>query len=171
MTILETERLILRLASDDDAEFVLELLNDPSFVRNIGDKGVRTVADAREYISSRLVDSYERHGFGLYVVELKATGDPAGICGLVKRESLEDPDVGFAFLPRFWSRGYAFESAAAVMAYAREVLGLGRVVGVVNPDNDGSIRVLEKLGLRFERMVALSAGGDECRLYTPGRTA
>ena len=165
MSVVATDRLVLRRLSTDDAEFILELLNEPSFLRFIGDKGVRTLDDAREYILRGPVDSYERNGFGLYLTVLKEGGVPIGICGLLKRESLEDVDVGFAFLPRFWSRGFAFESASAVMAYGRSALGLKRIVAVTDPDNDGSIRVLEKLGLRFEKMVRLSEDGPEIKLF------
>jgi len=165
VSVVATDRLVLRRLSTDDAEFILELLNEPSFLRFIGDKGVRTLDDAREYILRGPVDSYERNGFGLYLTVLKEGGVPIGICGLLKRESLEDVDVGFAFLPRFWSRGFAFESASAVMAYGRSALGLKRIVAVTDPDNDGSIRVLEKLGLRFEKMVRLSEDGPEIKLF------
>ncbi|MBC7929742.1 MAG: GNAT family N-acetyltransferase, partial [Rubrivivax sp.] len=153
MDVIETERLKLRRMLADDAEFILELLNEPSFIRNIGDKGVRTIADARLYILNGPRASYERFGFGLYLVELKESVAPIGICGLIKRESFADVDIGFAFLPRFWSKGYAFESASAVKAYGLETLGLRRIVAIANPDNDGSIRVLEKIGLKYERMV------------------
>lgn len=165
MNILETKRLILRWLRVEDAEFVLELLNDVSFLRNIGDKGVRTLDDARSYILNSAVASYERLGFGLYLVELKDSGIPVGICGLVKRESLQDVDIGFAFLPRFWSRGYATESGQAVKSYAIDVVGLNRVAAVTNPDNDGSIRVLERIGLKYERMVKLEKDAQEIKLY------
>lgn len=165
MRIIETERLILRELSTDDAEFILELLNEPSFIRNIGDKDVRTTADACQYILNGPRTSYERFGFGLYLVEIKDSGLPIGICGLLKREALENADIGFAFLPRFWSRGYAFESASAVMIYAKEMLGLNRILAVVNPDNEASIRVLGKIGLRYERMVRLSEDGPEIELF------
>lgn len=146
---------------------MLELLNEPSFIQNIGDRGVRTVDEARAYVRRSAVASYERNGFGLYMVELKETGEPVGICGLVRRNGLEDVDVGFAFLPRYWSKGYASESATAVVVYAREALGIGRVVGIVSPGNVGSIRVLERLGLRFERMMRLAPDDDEVALYAP----
>jgi RimJ/RimL family protein N-acetyltransferase len=166
MNILETERLNLRtLSADDDAEFVLELLNEPSFLQNIGDKGVRTIDDSRRYILEGPVDSYKRLGFGLWLVELKDSKLAMGMCGLVKRDALTDVDIGYAFLPRFWSMGYAYESASAVMSYARNVLGLKRLLAVANQDNTGSIKVLEKLGLRFERMVRLSVDGPEIKLF------
>src|SRR5688572_22755093 len=165
MKVLETERLALRKLSPHDAEFILELLNEPSFLENIGDKGVRTSADAVRYIQDGPVASYERFGFGLYLVELKATGIPIGICGLLKRESLQDVDVGFAFLPRFWSKGYAVESAAAVIKHGRNALGIGRIVAITAPGNHGSIKVLEKIGLKFERLMKLSEGEPEIKFF------
>jgi RimJ/RimL family protein N-acetyltransferase len=165
MIVLETERLVLRRLSTDDAAFVLELLNEPSFLRYIGDKGVRNIDDARHYILTVPVDSYERYGFGLYLVELKQTRIPIGICGLVNRPALTDPDVGFAFLPAHWSKGYAVESASAVVAYARDALGLKRILGITTPDNDSSINVLRKIGLRFERMIRLSEDEPELKLF------
>ena len=165
MNVLDTERLNLRRLTGDDAAFILKLLNDPAFIKNIGDRGVRTEADARRYISDGAVASYEQHGFGLYLVELKQSGAPVGICGLVKRDSLADVDIGFAFLPRYRARGYASESAAAVRDYALEVLGLKRLVAIVNPANEGSIRVLEKIGLKYERTLRLSDDAPEIRLY------
>ena len=167
MNIIETDRLILRKLTPEDAEFMLDLLNQPSFIQFIGDRGVRTVEAARAYISNGAVKSYERHGFGMYLTALKEGGVPIGICGLVKRDTLEDVDVGFAFLPQFWLQGYAYESASAVMEYGRNVLGLPRIVGITDPDNAGSIRVLEKIGLRFERIVRLSADDIELKLFAP----
>ncbi|MDQ3804858.1 MAG: GNAT family N-acetyltransferase [Acidobacteriota bacterium] len=165
MKVLETERLVLRQLSAEDAEFILGLLNEPSWLRFIGDRGVRTVGDAREYIAKGPAASYERHGFGLYLTELKEGGAPVGICGLLKRESLEDVDLGFAFLPKFWGRGYAYESAAAVLEYARSAFGLKRIVAVTAADNHASIKLLEKLGLRFEKTVRLSEDDEEIELF------
>jgi len=167
VNVVETDRLALRRLSIDDAGFILGLLNEPSFLRFIGDKGVRTLDEAREYILKGPVDSYARHGFGLYVTVRKEDGVELGLCGLVKREVLPDVDVGFAFLPKFWSKGYAFESASAVMDYGRSVLGLKRIVAVASSDNDRSIRLLEKLGLRFEKMVRLSEEAPEIKLFAP----
>lgn len=165
MKILETERLLLRQFSTEDAEFILELLNEPSFIQNIGDRGVRTLADARAYILNGPVASYAKNGFGLYLVLLKETNESIGMCGLIKRDGLDDVDIGYAFLPKFWSRGYAVESALAVKAYARDVIGLKRVVAITDPANDGSIRVLEKIGLRFEKVVRLSEDDIELKLF------
>ncbi len=168
MCVLETERLVLRELSVDDAEFILRLLNEPSFLRHIGDKGVRTIGDARDYILNGPVDSYRRLGYGLYLAASKGSGTPMGICGLVKRPDLDDADVGFAFVPEFWSQGYAFESAAAVLVHARETLGLERVLAITSPDNQASISLLEKLGLRFERMIRLSDDEPEIKLFAAG---
>lgn len=165
MPVLETSRLALRRLSVDDAEFILGLLNEPSFLRHIGDKGVRTPADARQYILAGPMASYERFGFGLYLVELKDTGEPIGICGLLKREWLDDVDVGFAFLPRFWSLGYAFESASAVLAYARNRCGLKRIVAIASEDNVASIKLLAKLGFTFDRTVRPSEESPDLRLF------
>lgn len=165
MNIIETDRLVLRKLTIDDAKFILDLLNQPSFIQFIGDRGVRTLDDARDYILKRLVDSYERFGFGLYLTLLKDNKVPIGICGLVKRESLEDVDVGFAFLPQYWSKGYAFESASGVLAYARNTLGLKRIVGITTPDNQSSIKVLEKMRLKFEKMVNLSEDDIALKLF------
>lgn len=169
MNVLETERLNLRLLSAGDAGFILELLNEPAFLRYIGDRGVRTLDDARQYILNGPVASYERLGFGLWLVELKDLPAPIGICGLVKREALPDVDLGYAFLPRFRARGYAYESASAVMRYGMQVLGLKRLLAVVNQDNARSIKVLEKLGLKFDQRVRLSESGSEIKLFASDR--
>lgn len=165
MTILETERLLLRHLNDDDAEFMLELLNDPSFIQNIGDRKIRVLDGARIYIRNGPVASYAKNGFGLYLVQLKETGESIGICGLIRRDQLKDVDIGYAFLPRYWSKGYAIEAALAVKAQARDLIGLKRIVAIVDPRNAGSIRVLEKLGMTFEKMVQLSDDDIELKLF------
>ena len=165
MKVLETDRLILRWLSTNDAEFILELLNDPAWLQFIGDKGVRTLEDARDYILTGPVEMHARLGFGLYLTELKEGGVPIGICGLIKRDSLDDVDIGFAFLPKFRAKGYAYESASAVMAYGKNVLGLNRIVAITSPDNHASAQLLEKLGFQFERMVRLSDDAQEVKLF------
>jgi RimJ/RimL family protein N-acetyltransferase len=165
MRILETDRLTLRHLTTDDAPFILELLNDPDFLRFIGDKGVRTLGDARQYIIDGPMASYARLGFGLFLVELKDDQVPIGICGLIKRDALEDVDIGFAFLPAYRMGGYGFESALAVRDYAFKVIGLKRIAAITNPDNRGSMKLLEKIGLRFERMIMLTPESTEIRLY------
>jgi ribosomal-protein-alanine N-acetyltransferase len=166
MTVLETERLLLRWATPDDASFVLELLNDPGWIRYIGDRGVRTIEGARKYIAEKLTPVYERHGFGLNLVIEKASGAPVGISGLIKRDALEDADVGFAFLPRWRGLGYARESAAAAIEHGRKALGLTRVVAITLPENDAAIRVLEALGLRFEQTIRWGDTGEDLSLYS-----
>ncbi|MDX6575889.1 MAG: hypothetical protein QOE96_1842 [Blastocatellia bacterium] len=165
MMILETDRLQLRMLTADDAGFVLRLLNEPSFIQNIGDRGVRTIDDAQAYIQKGPLASYEKFGFGLWLIELKSEGTPIGICGLLKRDVLEDVDIGYALLPEFCSQGYALESASAVLLYASKKLDLKRVVAVTNVDNKNSIRLLEKMGFKYERMVRLSEGVSEIKLF------
>jgi RimJ/RimL family protein N-acetyltransferase len=163
--VLETARLTLRKLTLGDAEFILGLLNEPSFLRFIGDKGVRNLDDARDYLLKGPIASYEQFGFGLFLTQLKEGRVPIGMCGLLKRPNLEDVDVGFAFLPQFWSKGYASESASAVVAFGKSVFGLQRIVGLVRPGNQGSIRVLEKLGLRFDRIIRIADDGTEDKLF------
>jgi len=162
--VIQTARLVLRQLELSDAAFVLELLNEADFLRFIGDKGVTTLDGAREYILKGPVDSYGRHGFGLYATCL-LDGTPIGICGLVKREGLADVDVGFAFLSRYRSKGYAVESAAAVLEHARRVLRMQRIVAISSPDNAASIAVLERIGLKFERVIRLAEHSPELKLY------
>ena len=171
MKVLETERLMLRRLDADDAAFVLRLVNEPTWLRYIGDRGVRTLEDARGYLQKGPMEMYERLGFGLYHVGLKQGGASIGMCGLLKRETLEDVDIGFAFFPEYQGRGYAFESASAVMSYGTRTLGLPRIVAVISADNHGSARLLEKLGFRFERWMRLAADAPEVKLYVTGQGA
>jgi RimJ/RimL family protein N-acetyltransferase len=162
---LETDRLLLRQLTTDDAPFILELLNEPSFLQNIGDKGVRSITDARGYLLSGPLASYEHYGFGLYLVERKESRVALGICGLLKRETLADVDLGFAFLPQFWGQGFAVEAAQAVKNYAHQRLGLERIAAITLPSNRGSIRVLEALGMRFEKRIRLAEEAEELMLF------
>ena len=170
MTILETRRLALRLIEVGDAAFILQLLNEPSFLRFIGDRGVRTLDDARAYIEQGPIASYRRHGLGLWLAQRRDDGTPIGMCGLLKRDNLDDIDIGFAYLPAYWGQGYAYEAAAAVKDHGRRVLGLPRIVAIVSPDNAGSIRLLERIGLVFERRIELNGDGRETSLYVPAPT-
>lgn len=163
-SVIKTARVDLRELELGDAEFILELLNEAGFIRFIGDKGVRTLADAQDYLIHGPMDSYARNGFGLYAACLH-DGTPIGICGLVKRQGLDHPDVGFAFLARYGSKGYATECAASVLANARAALKLPRVVAITSPDNRPSIAVLEKIGLKFERMIRLIDHSPELKLF------
>ena len=163
--ILEAERLYIRHLTTEDAPFILELLNDPSFIQNIGDRNVRSIADAESYITKGPVTSYEKNGFGLDLVVLKETGEPIGICGLIKRDTLQDVDIGYAFLPKFWSKGYAVESALGVLEYGLKVKKLKRVVAITLEENKGSVRVLERIGLKFEKMAKLAGDDEELMLF------
>jgi RimJ/RimL family protein N-acetyltransferase len=164
MTVLETDRLIISRLSAEDAPFILVLLNQPSFLRFIGDKGVRNIEDAVRYLRNGPLASYERFGFGLYRVAFKANGTPIGMCGLLKRDTLPDADIGFAFLPEYWSGGYAFEAADAVMNYGHSI-GLGRIVAITSLDNDASIKLLGKIGMKFEGVITLADDQPEVRLF------
>ena len=164
MKILETERLTLREVMDDDAGFVLDLLNQPSFKKFIGDRGVRTVEQAREYIETRFTNSYRDNGFGLYLINMRADETPIGLCGFVRRDALTDPDVGFALLPQYEKNGYAYESAVAIMQYGRETLGLPRVLAITTVDNDRSGKLLKKIGFAFDREIEI--GDEVLRLFS-----
>ncbi|RJG26545.1 GNAT family N-acetyltransferase [Paenibacillus thiaminolyticus] len=165
MKVLETDRPVLCWLSTDDAEFMLELLNTPSWLEFIGDKGVRTVEAARDYILNGPVEMYVRLGFGLYLIERKTDGVPLGICGLMKRDTLEDVDIGYAFLPRHWGNGYAYESASALLTHGKNILRLPRIVAITSPSNQRSAKLLEKLGLHFDSMVTISNDGRDLKLY------
>ena len=167
MQVLETSRLVLRWVTTDDAPFIFELLNEPSFLQYIGDKGVRSLEDACNYILTGPVASYQRFGFGLYLVLLKESGTPIGMCGLLKRDSLPDVDVGYAFLPRFRGMGYAIEAASAVMRHGFDTMGLPRIVALTHPDNGRSIRVLEKLGLQSRGRLVLPGDTRATLLFGP----
>ena len=169
MRVLETDRLSLRHLEAADAAFMLQLLNDPSFIRNIGDRGVRSEEQALRYTREGPVASYARHGYGLYLVELLESGESIGICGLVKRDYLDDPDIGFAFLPEYGRRGYGFESAVAVKTYALETLRVPRLLAITSQDNVASIRLLEKIGLVFDRMISPPGRAEVLRLFSTGR--
>jgi RimJ/RimL family protein N-acetyltransferase len=168
MSVLRTARLSLREFTLEDAGFILHLLNEPGFLRYIGDKGVRTLMDARSYLQVGPLDSYRRHGFGLYACCLSAGTDALlGMCGLVKRDGLPDPDLGFAFLQRYWGFGYAVEAAAAVLDYGRRTLNLPRILAIVSPQNRASMRVLEKVGLKFDSTIRLTDDSPEVNLFVP----
>ncbi len=163
--ILETDRLKLSRLAPNDAPFIFELVNEPSFVENIGDRNVRSEEDAVGYIQNGPMASYERYGYGLYKVELKETTTPIGICGPLKRDTLEYPDIGFAFLPRFWGQGYALESASAVMDYSRETLRLTDIAAITTPTNQRSIKLLEKLGFKFQCIKSLTEDAAPIKLF------
>jgi RimJ/RimL family protein N-acetyltransferase len=165
--ILETGRLRLRQLGSEDAPFILELLNSPGWIAFIGDKNVHTALEAREYIMNGPVKCYEVNGFGLYLVERKGDRLPIGMCGLIRRETLEYPDIGFAFLPEFTGKGYAFEIASATMTYAKNVLKLPVVLAIVLPANQRSVQLLEKIGLSFQQYIT-SPKNEELMLFSSG---
>jgi RimJ/RimL family protein N-acetyltransferase len=165
MKVLDTDRLVIRRLSLEDAPFILQLVNEPSWLRFIGDRGVRNLEDARRYLENGPLAMYARHGFGLYRVERKEDGAAIGMCGLIRRDTLPDVDIGYALFPRFWGHGYAHEAAAAVLEYGRKTVGLARVVAIVSPDNESSIKLLEKLGMTFERMVRMPGDTSEIKLF------
>jgi RimJ/RimL family protein N-acetyltransferase len=163
---LETSRLALRRFTLDDAAFALRLVNEPSFLANIGDKGVRSLDDARRYLAEGPIAMYEKYGYGLWHASLRHGGAAVGMCGLLRRDILPDVDVGYAYLPEYWGQGLASEAAAAVLRHGARKFALSRVIGVVSEGNLASIRVLEKLGLRFERHYPMYPGEPEVRLYS-----
>lgn len=165
MIVLETERLRLRWITLDDAPFLLELMNDPAFIENVADRGLRTAEDAARYITEKMLPSFEQNGFGMNVVELKTSGTPVGTCGLFKREHMEHVDIGYAFLRTFWGHGFAYEAAVTLLQHGREVLGIPKIVAVTAPGNASSIKLLEKLGLRFERMIDMPGYEGESKLF------
>lgn len=164
--VLRTGRLILRHLTEDDAPFILKLLNERGFIENIGDRGVRDLEAARRYVSEGPGASYRKYGYGLWLAALKSTGEPVGICGLVKREGLEDADVGYAFLESAWGQGYAREAAAATLGHAREVIGLEKVVAITTPSNAGSIAVLMKIGMKAAGMIQIPGHAGESAYFT-----
>jgi RimJ/RimL family protein N-acetyltransferase len=163
---LVTARLgLVPMNTERDATFMLELLNEPAFIRNVANRGARTIDEAADYITSKVLPSYEQHGFGFYRVELRADGTPVGICGLIQRETLEDVDIGFAFFERYWRNGYASESAFAVLDYARADAGLKRLVAITAPHNESSMQLLRKLGFNYERTLLLPGFASETCLF------
>jgi RimJ/RimL family protein N-acetyltransferase len=168
MIVIETERLQLRHLTTDDAEFMLELLNDRTWIANIGDRGIRTLQASADYIERGYAASYEVNGYGLYAVILKETGGPIGVCGLIKRPSLPAPDIGFAFFERMHGKGYGRESAFAALSHGLHVLNIPRIVAITNEDNAPSAGVLEAIGMKFEKMIKLPEVEREQRLFSIG---
>jgi len=168
MKVLETERLLVRWLTLGDAAFILELVNEPAWLQFIGDRGVRTLDDARTYLASGPLAMYARAGFGLFAVERKSDRALIGICGLLTRDTLADVDLGFALLARFQRQGFAREAAAATLAHAKNVLGLKRIVAITSPENHRSIALLESLGFAFEKIIRLVENCPETKLFACG---
>jgi RimJ/RimL family protein N-acetyltransferase len=164
--VCESPRLALRRVTLDDAAFLLKQVNEPGWLQNIGDRGVHTLDEARRYIEVRMLHAYDALGYGMYLVESKADGQPLGLCGLVKRDTLPGPDLGFSLLQEHWGRGYAVEAGRAVMQYARDRLGLQKLLAIVTPGNAPSRRVLEKLGFAVEGRIRADVGEPQLVLYS-----
>jgi ribosomal-protein-alanine N-acetyltransferase len=164
--LLKTSRLSLHKLTSADANIMLRLLNEPSFITNIADRGVRSLAQAQQYLLDGPIACYEQHGFGMYRVERQNDGVTLGLCGLVYRPYLAKPDIGYAFFPEFFGQGYAFEAAQAAFAYGKNVLHLPEIVGIVSPTNVPSKRILEKLGLETLRQVQSPDTGQWLDYYT-----
>lgn len=171
MLVLRTPRLVLRWFSPDDAPFVLELLNEPSWIKNIGDRGIRTVDEARAWVETSLIPNYRSQGMGFWAVEHREHHALMGMCGLIQRASLPDVDVGYAFLPRFWNHGFAKEAALACVEYGERVLGLDRVLAITSPHNIPSARVLRGIGFQHEDTRILAGEEHETDVYARGRGA
>jgi len=165
VVVLETARLRLRRLDLDDAPFILKLVNEPSWLRYIGDRGVRDLEGARGYIRNGPLAMYTRHGFGLWLVERRSDGALLGQCGLLQRDSLEHPDIGFAFLPAYWGQGYAQEAAGATLAYGHDALAMPEVQAITSLDNEASIRLLQRLGFTYLRQIELRPG-DPVKLFS-----
>ncbi len=165
MTILATARLRLRQLTLDDAAFILELVNEPAWLRYIGNRGVRTLDDARDYLSKRILTMYARHGFGLWAVERKTDAALLGLCGLLKRDALDDVDLGFALLTRFEGCGYAREAAAATLAHGQKIFGLKRIVAITAPENPRSHALLAALGFALEKTFSFGEPPKETKLF------
>lgn len=164
--ILETERLLLREFTEGDTDFICRLLNSPGWLKNIGSRGIENEDNAREYINSKLRKAYTELGFGFYLIELKQSGESVGMCGLVKREGLDDVDVGFALLPEYEGYGYAYEAASATVEYAANTLLITTLSAITIPTNKSSIKLLEKIGLKFSKMIKIPNDPAELMLFT-----
>ena len=165
MPIIETERLELMKITTNDAPFIFTLMNDPDWHRYIGNRGINTIEDAHQYITNKMIPSYEEHGFGFYIVRTKRDLSQIGICGLVNRENLEHIDIGFAFLPEARGFGYAFESSKALFDYAKKELHIERIAAITMKGNKPSIQLIEKLGLKFEKMIQFPGDSKKIMLF------
>ena len=164
--IVDTERLSLRPFKLEDAPFIVELVNSPGWLEFIGDKKISTEQDAILYLQNGPLKSYSINGFGLWLVELKPTSIPIGMCGLLQRDYLSSPDIGFAFLPAYTEKGYAFEIAKATQEYAFTSLGIHTLQAITLPHNERSIKLLERIGLKFEKLIQAPGNPAELRLYS-----
>ena len=165
MNIIETERLVISYLAEKDAQFIIELVNTPEWIQFIGDRNIHNTEDALNYINNGPRKSYEQNGFGLSLVKLKNDGTPIGMCGLIKRDFLEHADIGFAFLPAWFGKGYGFEAAAAIIQQGMDELKFNRIDAITVPENTGSIALLKKLGMTFRQMVKYPGEDEELMLF------
>jgi RimJ/RimL family protein N-acetyltransferase len=163
--IIQTERLNLREFTFDDTAFIIELVNSPGWLKFIGNRNIKTESDARVYLENGPMKSYIENGFGLSMVERKEDGKKIGMCGIIKRDTLENPDIGFAFLPEYSGQGYAFEIADATMNYAKEKLGIEKISAITVAGNERSVKLLEKIGMKFEKVILFGDKSEELLLY------
>lgn len=164
--VLETERLILREFTLDDTAFIIELVNTPGWLEFIGDRNIKTEEQARSYLKNGPLKSYNENGFGLAMVQLKTEETPIGMCGILKRDNLDSPDIGFAFLPEFMGKGYAFEIANTTLIFAKTIWQLPVVAAITLPNNKSSINLLKKLGLQFIKPLTFPGSTEELMLYS-----
>lgn len=165
MTILETKRTLVRHGTHNDAPFIMQLLNEPGWIRFVGDRNIHDLDAARKFIDDRLLSSYLKHGFGLYIVDEKASGCSIGLCGFVKRDTLDAPDIGYAITESHHGMGYAFEVSTALIDYGHDTLGFDRIFGYTLPENTVSLKLLAKLGLTYERDQDVNNSGEICKLF------
>lgn len=163
--IIETERLILLEFNVQDAAFFFELVNDPAWIRYIGDRNVNHIEDAEKYLTERIIPSYQEFGYGFYLVRTKESDTSIGMSGLIKREGLDHTDIGYAFLPSYRGKGFAFEATKGVLDYGKDVLNINPIVAITDLDNVKSIRLLKKLGFQFDQIIQIPEGAKNCRLY------
>lgn len=163
--IFETERLTLRELNENDTSFIIELLNSEGWLKNIGDRNVKSVEQAREYLINGPIKGYKDNGYGLSLVELKNEKIPIGMCGIIKRDTLDLPDIGYAFLPRYHRQGYAFEIAQQVLIYAKVELNLTEILAITIPENEPSIKLLNKLGFNFHKKIDATENAPELKLF------
>ena len=163
--IFETERLLLRQFTLDDSPFILKLLNTDTWLRFIGDRKIKSLEDAKQYLINGPIKSYQTNGYGLSLVALKDSGEPIGMCGILKRDTLNAPDIGYALLPEYEGQGYAYEIAKATLTYALQTLCMPQILAITKGDNDRSVKLLHKLGFKFEKMLKLNPDDQELMLF------
>ena len=163
--ILETEKLKLRELTMDDTSFIIELVNSTGWLKYIGDRNIKTTEQAKSYLENGPLKSYQESGFGLWLVETKDTKNPIGMCGLLRRDYLNHPDIGFAFLPEFIGKGFGFEAAAATLSLAKDQLKILTLYAITMPTNYASIKLLEKIGMKFIKSISPHGSQEELHLY------